>query len=298
MQNIYKKCSLCQRNCLVNRYQQKGLCGATNKLKIARAALHFWEEPCISGREGSGAIFFSNCSLKCIFCQNRKISAQGFGKDITIDRLSNICLELQEKKANNINLVTPTHYVPSIVKAIQKAKKRGLHIPIVYNTSSYENINTLKMLDGVVDIYLPDLKYFDSKIGKRYSHIDNYFEVAKENIWEMYKQVGKPIFNDQNMMIRGMIVRILLLPGHLEDAKRIVKYLYDTYHNDIYISIMNQYTPLHDFKKYPNLNVKVSEEEYDELVNYACDLGITNAFIQEGETQSDSFIPDFNMDGV
>lgn len=292
----YLKCNLCNRNCGVNRYNEKGICNATNNLKIARAALHYWEEPCISGEEGSGTIFFSNCNLKCIFCQNREISTKGFGKEISIDRFSQICLELQEKGANNINLVTPTHYVPSIIEGIKIAKEKGLHIPIVYNTSTYENIETIKKLKDIVDIYLPDLKYKDNSLGEKYSNIKDYFQCATKNIEEMYNQIGEPLF-ENGIMKRGIIVRVLLLPGHLDDAKEILKYLNDKYHNKIYISIMNQYTPLYKLK-YDNLNRKVSEKEYDELINYAIDLGIENAFIQEGETQSESFIPSFNLEGI
>ena len=290
----YKNCNLCERKCNINRYEKKGICGATNKLKVARAALHYWEEPCISGSSGSGTIFFSNCNLKCLFCQNKKISTNGFGKEITINRLSDICIELQKQGANNINLVTPTHYVPSIIKGIKKAKKKGLNIPVVYNTSSYESIDTIKSLNKIVDVYLPDLKYKDDTLAKNYSNIKDYFKVATRNIEEMYNQVGKPIFNQEGIMIKGIIVRVLLLPGHLNDAKEIIKYLYDKYTNNIYISIMNQYTPVEKIDKYINLNRKVTNEEYDELIDYACNLGIENAFIQEGETQEESFIPDFN----
>lgn len=297
MEKLYENCNLCQRRCNINRYKQKGICGATDKLKIARAALHFWEEPCISGENGSGTIFFSNCNLKCVYCQNHHISTGGFGEEITIERLSDICLELQNKKAHNINLVTPTHYVPSIIKGIKKAKDQGLNIPIVYNTSTYETIETIRILENIVDVYLPDLKYYDDNLAKKYSNIKDYFETATRNIREMYNQVGKPVFKD-NIMQKGIIVRILLLPEHLEDTKKIIKYLYDEYHDDIYISIMNQYTPIKKHEQFPNLNKKVEEKEYDELINYACDLGIKNAFIQEGETQSESFIPDFNLDGV
>ena len=297
MEKLYENCNLCQRRCNINRYKQKGICGATDKLKIARAALHFWEEPCISGENGSGTIFFSNCNLKCVYCQNHHISTGGFGEEITIERLSDICLELQNKKAHNINLVTPTHYVPSIIKGIKKAKEQGLNIPIVYNTSTYETIETIRILENIVDVYLPDLKYYDDNLAKKYSNIKDYFETATRNIREMYNQVGKPVFKD-NIMQKGIIVRILLLPEHLEDTKKIIKYLYDEYHDDIYISIMNQYTPIKKHEQFPNLNKKVEEKEYDELINYACDLGIKNAFIQEGETQSESFIPDFNLDGV
>lgn len=294
----YKNCNLCERKCNINRYEKKGICGATNKLKVARAALHYWEEPCISGSSGSGTIFFSNCNLKCLFCQNKKISTNGFGKEITINRLSDICIELQKQGANNINLVTPTHYVPSIIKGIKKAKKKGLNIPVVYNTSSYESIDTIKSLNKIVDVYLPDLKYKDDTLAKNYSNIKDYFKVATRNIEEMYNQVGKPIFNQEGIMIKGIIVRVLLLPGHLNDAKEIIKYLYDKYTNNIYISIMNQYTPVEKIDKYINLNRKVTNEEYDELIDYACNLGIENAFIQEGETQEESFIPDFNKKGV
>ncbi|MBE6151223.1 MAG: radical SAM protein [Firmicutes bacterium] len=294
----YKNCNLCERKCNINRYEKKGICGATNKLKVARAALHYWEEPCISGNSGSGTIFFSNCNLKCLFCQNKKISTNGFGKKITINRLSDICIELQEKGANNINLVTPTHYVPSIIKGIKKAKKKGLNIPIVYNTSSYETLDTLKSLNKIVDVYLPDLKYKDDTIARNYSNVKNYFTTATRNIDEMYNQVGTPIFNEEGIMIKGIIVRVLLLPGHLEDAKEIIKYLYDKYNNNIYISIMNQYTPVEKIDKYINLNRKVTDKEYDELIEYACDIGIENAFIQEGETQEESFIPNFNKIGV
>lgn len=297
LNNVYKKCDLCQKRCNINRYEKKGICGATNEVKIARAALHYWEEPCISGKNGSGTVFFSNCNLKCIFCQNEMISTKGFGKEITIKRLADIFIELQEKKANNINLVTPTHYVPSIIKGVNLARKKGLNIPIVYNTSSYETEETIDKLKGIVDIYLPDLKYYDDELANKYSNVKNYFKVATNNIDAMYKQVGSPIF-DNGIMKRGLIVRVLLLPGHLEDAKRIIKYLYEKYKNDIYISIMNQYTPIKIINKYNNLNRKVTEEEYDELINYACDLGVEKAFIQEGDTQEESFIPCFNLEGI
>ena len=298
MEDIYKKCNLCSRKCSINRYERNGICGANDKVKIARAALHYWEEPCISGDTGSGTVFFSNCNLKCIFCQNKKISTNGFGKEVEIEELSNIYLNLQKQGANNINLVTPTHYVPSIIKSLEKAKNNGLKIPVVYNTSSYETKETMDLLDGNIDIYLPDLKYYNNEHAFNYSNVKDYFKIATNNIKEMYNQVGKNIFDENGMMIKGVIVRVLLLPNHVEDAKMILKYLYETYKDNIYISIMNQYTPIECIEKYPDLNRKVTQEEYDELINYACDLGIINAFIQEGETQSESFIPDFNLDGI
>ncbi len=295
MSNILKSCTLCPRNCKVNRYEQFGYCKAPGKLKLALASLHNWEEPCISGDFGSGTIFFSNCNMGCVYCQNYKISS-GYGKMITVKRFAQICIELQNKKAHNINLVTPTPYVPLIIKGIREAKILGLYIPIVYNTSSYENVETIKMLDQTVDIYLADLKYYEDKYAVKYSNTSNYFEYATKAIEEMYNQVGTPII-ENGLMKKGIIVRVLLLPGLLEDAKKIIKYLYDKYRDDIFISIMNQYTPVRKLK-FEELNNKVSEESYNELINYACDLGITNAFIQEGETQLESFIPNFNKQGI
>lgn len=293
--NTLKKCDLCPRNCLVNRYEKVGYCRAKAKLKIALASIHMWEEPVISGCDGSGTIFFSHCNLGCIFCQNYKIR-NGYGKEITIKRFSEICLELQSRGANNINLVTPTHYVPLIRKGLIQAKNRGLIIPIVYNTSSYENESTIDSMKGLVDIYLADLKYYDDNYAKKYSNCNNYFEVSTKAIKRMVEQVGSPIIHN-GLMKRGVIVRVLLLPGLLEDAKKIIKYLYDEYHDDIYISIMNQYTPV-DKYVYEELNNKVAESVYDELVNFAYDIGVRNAFIQEGETQNDSFIPNFNLENV
>lgn len=293
--NTLKKCDLCPRNCLVNRYEKVGVCRAKAKLKIALASIHMWEEPVISGRDGSGTIFFSHCNLGCIFCQNYKIR-NGYGKEITIKRFSEICLELQSRGANNINLVTPTHYVPLIRKGLIQAKNRGLIIPIVYNTSSYENEATIESMKELVDVYLADLKYYDDSYAKKYSNCNNYFEVATKAIGKMVEQVGSPIIHN-GLMKRGVIVRVLLLPGLLEDAKKIIKYLYETYHDNIYISIMNQYTPV-DKYVYEELNNKVAESVYDELVNFAYDIGVRNAFIQEGETQNDSFIPNFNLENV
>ena len=287
-------CNLCPRKCNVDRSKENGVCGATDKMKIARAALHYWEEPCISGEEGSGTIFFTYCNLKCIFCQNYQISKNHIGQEITIEEFADICLKLQSQKARNINLVTPTHFVPLIIEGLKLAKEKGLKIPIVYNTSGYETIETIKMLDGLIDIYLPDLKYMDDSLAIKYSHAPNYFEYAKNAILEMVKQVGKPIFDKNGIMKKGVIVRHLVLPHHQEDSKNIIKYLYETYQDDIYISIMNQYTPVRKFERYQNLNEKVTEEIYQEIIDYALDIGIKNAFIQEGETQSESFIPEFS----
>lgn len=293
------KCDICPRKCGVNREKgELGFCQMKDKIKIARYSLHYWEEPIISGETGSGTIFFSGCNLKCIFCQNYKISSENIGKEISVERLKEICLELQNMGANNINLVTGTHFLSLIKEALILAKKEGLTIPIVYNTSSYENVESLKEMEGLIDIYLPDLKYYDNKLAENFSLANNYFEIATNAIKEMVRQTGKPVI-ENNIMKKGVIVRHLLLPNHLEDSKKIIKYLHDTYNEDIYISIMNQYTPIKKFDKYPELNRTLTDKEYDELVNYACDLNITQAFIQEGETCKESFIPDFtNYDEI
>ena len=294
---ILKNCCLCPRKCGINRYEQKGYCGANNKLKIAHYSLHMWEEPVISGDTGSGTIFFSNCNMKCMYCQNKKISLDGYGKYTSLKRLEEIMLELQERKANNINLVTPTHYVPQISKVLKKIKNKTLNIPIVYNTSSYENIGTLMMMNKLVDIYLADLKYFDDELALKYSLCTNYFETATMALDEMYRQVGCIELNDDGLLKKGLIVRVLILPGHIEDAKNIIKYLYKTFGDNIIISIMNQYTPVNKCK-YDNLNRKVTDEEYNEVIDYAAELGIFNAFVQEGDAALESFIPNFNKNNI
>lgn len=288
-------CTLCPRNCKVNRNNgELGFCKAGKNIKIAKYSLHYWEEPCISGKNGSGTIFFSCCNLKCLFCQNYDISTNNYGKEISIEEFADICLELQSKKANNINLVTGVMYIPLIKEGLILAKNKGLNIPIVYNSSGYEKVEALKELDGIIDIYLPDFKYFDNEIAINFSKADNYFEIAKNALQEMYRQVGKAKYK-KGIMQKGVIVRHLLLPNHIEDSKKVIKYLYDTYKDNITISIMNQYTPVRKIMNYEELNNTVTEKEYDELINYACDLGITNAFIQEGETYKESFIPDFKI---
>lgn len=296
------KCDLCPRKCLVDRKKgEKGICGQTENLKVARAALHFWEEPCISGDAGSGAVFFSGCPLHCVFCQNENIANGTVGKEISLERLVDIFLELQEKGANNINLVTPGHFVPQITKALDLAKQEGLKLPIVYNTSSYETVETIKRLEGYVDIYLPDFKYMSPGLSKKYSHAPDYAEVAKAAIAEMVRQTGKAVFvngDEDNLILRGTIVRHLTLPGCMEDSMQILKYLHETYGDMIYISIMNQFTPLSNLEKYPELNRRITDEEYETLVDYAINIGIENGFIQEGDTAEESFIPAFDCEGV
>lgn len=297
--NKYENCILCPRKCGINRSTgQTGVCGVSSEIKVARAALHYWEEPCISGKRGSGAVFFSGCSLHCVFCQNREISDGKAGKVISKERLSDIFIELADKGANNINLVTPGQYIPDIVWAVNDAKSRGMKLPIIYNTSGYENVTELKLLEGIVDVYLPDFKYMDSTLSARYSRAKDYPSVAKKALSEMVRQQPDVVIDDATGLIqKGVIVRQLLLPGHVNDAKAVLKYLYDTYHDHVYISMMSQFTPI-ALEDYPEINRTVTKREYERLVNYALEIGITNAFIQEGDVAKDSFIPAFDCEGV
>lgn len=297
--NKYENCLLCPRKCGINRRTgQTGVCGVSSEIKVARAALHYWEEPCISGKRGSGAVFFSGCSLHCVFCQNREISDGKAGKVISKERLSDIFMELAVKGANNINLVTPGQYIPDIVWAVNDAKSRGMKLPIIYNTSGYENVTELKLLEGIVDVYLPDFKYMDSALSAMYSRAKDYPSVAKQALSEMVRQQPDVVIDDATGLIqKGVIVRQLLLPGHVNDAKAVLKYLYDTYHDRVYISMMSQFTPI-ALKDYPEINRTVTRREYERLVDYALEIGITNAFIQEGDVAKDSFIPAFDCEGV
>lgn len=297
--NKYENCLLCPRKCGINRRTgQTGVCGVSSEIKVARAALHYWEEPCISGKRGSGAVFFSGCSLHCVFCQNREISDGKAGKVISKERLSDIFMELAGKGANNINLVTPGQYIPDIVWAVNDARSRGMKLPIIYNTSGYENMTELKLLEGIVDVYLPDFKYMDSTLSARYSRAKDYPSVAKQALSEMVRQQPDVVIDDATGLIqKGVIVRQLLLPGHVNDAKAVLKYLYDTYRDHVYISMMSQFTPI-ALKDYPEINRTVTKREYERLVNYALEIGITNAFIQEGDVAKDSFIPAFDCEGV
>ncbi len=297
---LLKNCKLCPRECGANRLGGKrGYCLADDKIYIARAALHFWEEPCISGESGSGTVFFSGCSMKCVFCQNYDISTEGFGKEVSVERLAEIFSELQNQGANNINLVTPTHYTLQIKDALKIAKNNGLKIPIVYNCSGYEKVETLKLLEGLVDIYLPDFKYFDNSLAIKYSNADNYFKTASLAVSEMLRQTGgENIFDENGIMKKGVIVRHLLLPENIENSKKVISYLYTMFGDKIYISIMNQYTPIKKHNKFPELNKTISKAEYDEAVEFAVSLGVENGFIQDGETAKESFIPKFNLEGI
>lgn len=293
-----KKCNLCIRKCNVNRNVNLGVCQADNHLKVARAQLHFWEEPCISGKNGSGTVFFSHCNLKCVFCQNHCISQEFNGKTISIERLAAIFLELEKQGANNINLVTPTHYVPQIIKSIKIARNNNLTLPILYNTNSIDSLETIKALDGLVDVYLPDFKYFDDKYALEYSKINNYRENALNVIKEMVRQVGAPSFNDNGIIQKGVIVRHLLLPGLLFDSKKVIDLLYNTFHDDIYISLMNQYVPMHNAYKYPKINSKLNPKHYDSIIDYALSIGVKNGFIQGEGANTTDFVPSFKNEGV
>lgn len=301
-QTLIKVCELCPRQCHADRTIGRGYCGESENVRVARASLHRWEEPCISGKLGSGTVFFSGCPLKCVFCQNKKISVGGKGKILSVIQLSKLFLRLQDGGAENINLVTPTHFTPQIAMALQKAKAEGLIIPVVYNTSGYERVETLRLLEGLVDIYLPDLKYYNSQLSERYSNAPDYFKYASLAIEEMVRQIGPPVFGDskvpeKQIMRRGVIVRHMVLPGHAKDSQAIIQYLYHMYGARIYLSILNQYTPMPDLENYPELNRRVTKREYDKVIDYAIHLGVENAWIQEGSTAKESFIPDFDAVG-
>ncbi len=305
LNSIYQgeACNVCPRNCKANRSIQAGYCGATNQIKLARAALHFWEEPCLSGKDGSGTVFFSGCPMHCVFCQNQEIANGQTGKEISIHRLAEIFLELQEKHANNINLVTAGHFIPEVVSAIKMAKTQGLAIPVVFNSSGYESIDSLKKLEGLVDVYLPDFKYWETETAKRYSNAPDYPQVAKMAIAEMVRQVGEPVFDGcqkEPLMKKGVLVRHLILPGHTKESREIIKYLLTTYGDQIYISIMNQYTPMDGIieKGYAELGRKITRREYDKVIDYAIEIGVKQAFIQEGDAAKDSFIPAFDGEGL
>lgn len=276
------RCNICPHNCNINRNVGKiGRCRATDKIKIALYSSHNFEEPCVSGEKGSGTVFFSNCNLNCVFCQNYEISQLGKGNEITIEELAKIFLIQQEKGVENINLVTPTSYVPQIIEAIKIAKKEGLNLPIIYNTNGYENIETIKMLEGYVDIYLPDLKYAENKLAKEYSKIDNYFEIATKAIKEMVKQVGVPKFDENGIMKNGVMVRHLVLPNNVENSKKVLKWLVKNLPKEIYISVMAQYFPTYKAKEIKEINRKLTKKEWKEIEDYINELGIENGYVQE-----------------
>ena len=288
------KCNICPRRCGADRENGSlGFCGASNKIRIARAALHFWEEPCLSGKNGAGTVFFSHCNMKCVYCQNYRISTRGAGHEVSIGELAEIFLDLQSRGANNIDLVTPTHYALDIAEEVKKAKNSGLHIPVLYNCGGYESVETLKRLEGLIDIYMPDMKYYRDKYAMKYSSAPKYFETACAALEEMYRQTGAVVLDKNGIMQSGVIVRHMMLPGLMLDTKKIMDYLFDTYGNNIYISLMSQYTPLKNVERFPELNRKIDMKKYNSIVDYCMNRGMENVFIQEGSAAKESFIPCF-----
>ena len=292
---MLEKCTICPHNCGINRLDgQVGRCKSKDTVKIALYSTHNFEEPCISGKKGSGTVFFSNCNMNCIFCQNYEISQQGKGKEISIQELAKIFIKQQEKDVENINLVTPTSYVPQIIEAIKIAREMGLKIPIVYNTNGYEKVETLKMLEGYIDIYLPDLKYSDNLLAKRLSKVDNYFEIATNAIKEMHRQVGQTVFNEDGIMQKGMIIRHLVLPNHILNSRRVLKWINDNM-NDVYVSVMAQYFPTYKAKEIEDINRKLTKEEYEEIENYLYRLNLENGYIQELGEHEEEYVPKWEV---
>ena len=288
---MLEKCVICPHNCGVNRLDgQVGRCKSRDTVKIALYSTHNFEEPCISGKRGSGTVFFSNCNMNCVFCQNYEISQKGKGKEISIEELADIFIKQQKKDVENINLVTPTSYVPQIIEAIKIARGNGLRLPIVYNTNGYEKVETLKMLEGYIDIYLPDLKYSDDLLSKRLSKVDNYFQIATNAIKEMYRQTGRAIFNDYGIMQKGMIIRHLVLPNHILNSRRVLKWINDNM-SDVYVSVMAQYFPTYKAKEIEDINRKLTKEEYEEIENYLYRLNLENGYIQELGEHEEEYVP-------
>lgn len=287
-----EKCNICPHNCNIDRSKNIGRCKAGNKIEIGGVSLHKFEEPCISGENGSGTIFFSKCNLNCVFCQNYEISNLGNGRKIDIETLAEIFIKQQENKAENINLVSPTIYADKIIESIKIARKNGLKLPIIYNTNGYENVETLKKLEGLIDVYLPDLKYYDNEIGKKYSKVDNYFEICKSAIKEMYRQVSAPKLNEKGMIQKGVIIRHLVLPNNIENSKKVLKWIKENMPSQIYVSVMTQYFPTYKAKEYEEINRKITKEEYEEIENYIYDLGIENGYMQDySDENEEQYVP-------
>lgn len=292
-------CNLCPNMCGVNRINGEiGICNANYLPKVSKACLHFWEEPCISGEAGSGTVFFSHCNLSCIYCQNYKISHEGFGKEVNLEKLSDIFLNLQNKGALNINLVSATQFIPQVAEALKISKKKGLSIPIVYNSNAYETVEAINLLDGLIDVYLPDLKYFDNKYSIEYSSAHDYFQYATKAIIEMYRQVGIPVYNDDGIIQKGLIIRHLLLPGLVEDSKNVLKWIKNNLPIEIPISIMAQYTPVYKANTIDSINRKITEKEYNRIIDYFFELGLENGFVQDHDSATSNYTPDFDLTGI
>ncbi|SHI98171.1 putative pyruvate formate lyase activating enzyme [Lutispora thermophila DSM 19022] len=291
-------CIICPRKCGINRNITCGYCRVKNQIKLAKACLHFWEEPCISGSRGSGTVFFSNCNMRCVFCQNYDISHEGFGKEVSIEKLAEIMLYLEEKGAHNINLVSPTPYIFHIREAVKTARNKGLTLPILYNTNGYENAEILKSLEGIIDIYLPDLKYYDDKYSIRYSKTPAYFEHATAAILEMYRQVGNPVFNDDGILIKGLMIRHMMLPGLLFDSKKVVDWVLDNLPPQVFLNIMCQYTPMYKAKYFDEINRKLNPKHYESLIDYALSKGLENGFTQDHGSATEEYTPIFDLSGI
>lgn len=297
--NSYASCSLCPRNCRVNRHIGTGYCGCGDSIKAARAALHHWEEPCISGSRGSGAIFFSGCTLRCCFCQNYPISQEGVGKELTVRELSDLFLKLENQGAHNINLVTATQFLPSVLKALDLVRHK-LKIPVVYNCGGYERIQTIKELNGYVDIWLPDLKYFSRELSARYSKAADYFDVASEAVKQMIRQTGAPQFDSDGLLMKkGVIIRHMVLPGAKEDSLHLLDWIKENLpEGQYYISLLSQYTPFYHSKDYPEINRRITSYEYNKVVDKAIRLSLLQGFMQEKSSAKEEYTPPFNMEGL
>lgn len=298
MYDALENCKICPRSCGLNRNKNTGICGAGAEVLAAKAFLHQWEEPCISGEKSSGTIFFSGCNMKCVFCQNHEISQEHYGKGITVERLAEIMLELQGQSAENINLVSPTPYALHIVEAVASAKKNGLSIPVVYNTNGYESVETIEMLEGTVDIYLPDIKYYSDTYAIKYSNAKNYFKYATEAVLVMFRQVGHPVFNDNGIMRKGVLIRHLVLPELLEDSKRILRWIKDNLGEQAYVSLMCQYIPMYNANRHEEINRKLDDWEYDLIIDYFFKIGLENGFVQEHSSAASDYVPDFDLRGI
>lgn len=296
---LLEDCRVCPRRCGVNRLKgEMGFCGARDRIVVAKAFAHRWEEPCISGSRGSGTVFFSGCNLKCAFCQNYRISQEWFGKAVGEEELVEIFLKLQVRGVHNINLVTPTIYTPQLVVALKKAKDRGLKVPVVWNSNAYESPEVLKRLEGLVDVYLPDLKYFGEAPARKYSRAPGYFECAAKAILEMYRQVGEPVFDEKGMIKRGLIIRHLVLPGLKEDSKKVLDFIKSSLPSGVYVSLMGQYMPCYRAGEFPEINRPLPKEEYEEVIEYFFEIGLENGFAQEEGADSPEYVPNFDLEGI
>lgn len=299
--DLLSNCQLCPRSCGVNRYEKLGACGGGALVRVAKVSLHPWEEPAIAGPEtgkGAGTVFFSGCNLRCVFCQNYEISHYEKGREVTSEELGEIFLHQQAQGAATLDLVTPTHYVPQIIQALAYAKKRGFSLPVVYNSSGYESVSTIELLGGLVDVYLPDLKYYASELSRAYSQAQDYFPVAAKAIKAMVQQVGRPVLDAQGIMTRGVLVRHMVLPGARHDSMKLLDWLWQNFGHDIYLSLMSQYTPMYKAGEYKALKRRLTTFEYQSVIDYARELGVTQCFIQQRSSATKAYVPNWQDDGL